>query len=99
MTIVTIGALRIGPGHFVHQSGNICAILEEYSGRVLDLLRSRGRWFKPHRRRCVVSLSQTLKSLLNTGSTQKTTRHYGKKNCLLRHKKSTQCAILVEGSI
>ena len=39
------------------------------SGRVLDL-RRRGREFELHRCHCVLSLSKTHLSLLNTGSTQ-----------------------------
>ena len=39
------------------------------SGRVLDS-RPRGCVFEPHECHCVVSLSKTHSSLLNTGSTQ-----------------------------
>ena len=44
-------------------------MMEERSDSVLDL-RLRGRWFQPHGRHCVVSLSKILYPLLSTGSTQ-----------------------------
>ena len=44
-------------------------VFRDLSGRVLDS-RSRGRGFKPHQHRYVVSLSKTHFSLLSTGSTQ-----------------------------
>ena len=37
--------------------------------------RSRGHWFEPYRRNCVVSLTKTLDPLLSTVSTQETSRH------------------------
>ena len=46
-----------------------------HSGRVLNL-RSRDRWFKPHWRLCVVSLSKSLYPLLSTDSTQETLTKY-----------------------
>ena len=46
---------------------SINSLQEEHSG-VLDL-RLSGRWFEPHGRYCVVSLSKTLDPLLITSST------------------------------
>ena len=54
----TYGKMR---SHFTEERG--------LSVRVVDS-RSRGCWFEPHRRHCIVSLSKTLYLLLSTGATQ-----------------------------